>query len=97
MACYLLPFGPARGRAIITGKNKVPWCAAAGAMLRRRYAKNAYLKSLVLHKDQAIRRANGRRETARIWAEMRRSRPTYAPVALAPPKRSFQRGITSRL
>src|SRR5215471_2827154 len=40
---------------------------------------------------------NGRRKTARILAEMRRSRPTYAPVALAPPKRSFQRGMTSRL
>src|SRR6516164_956505 len=40
---------------------------------------------------------NGRRKTARIWAEMRRSRPTYAPAALAPPKRFFQRGMTSRL
>src|SRR5262249_62257483 len=65
----LLPFRPVPGRAIVALRNKVPWCAAAGAMLRRRYAKNAYLKSLVLHKDQAIRRANGRRETARIWAK----------------------------
>jgi hypothetical protein len=32
-----------------------------------------------------------------FWAEMSRSRPTYTPVALAPPKRSFQRGMTSRL
>ena len=66
-------------------------------MLRRRYAKNAYLKSLLLHKDQAIRRTDWRRKTTRILAEMPRSRPTYTPVALAPPKRSFQRGMTSRL
>jgi hypothetical protein len=37
-------------------------------MLRRSYAKLAYLKSLVLHKDQAIRAADQGAETSPIWA-----------------------------
>src|SRR5262249_9227871 len=72
MAYYLLPFRPARGRAIVAPRNKVPWCAAAGAMLRRRYAKNAYLKSLVPHKDQAI---SPRQRQARNRADLGRNAP----------------------
>src|SRR5215831_10525282 len=53
--CYL---SPGRRRAISSqGINKVPWCVASDVMLRRSYAKFAYLKPLVLHKDQAIRAA----------------------------------------
>jgi hypothetical protein len=35
---------------LVTTEHKVPWCVAAGAVLRRRYAEYAYLKSLFLHK-----------------------------------------------
>src|SRR6516164_10469505 len=63
----LLPFVPARGRAIVTTENKVPWCAASDVMLRCSYAKHAYLKSLVLHKYQAIPLADGRRNQCRFW------------------------------
>jgi hypothetical protein len=66
-------------------------------MLRRSYAKYAYLKSLLLHKDQAIRPAPTAGETSADFGRNEPPRPTYAPAALAPPKRSFQRGMTSRL
>ena len=41
-------------------------------MLRRRYAKNAYIKSLILHKDQAIRRA---KRQAKNRADLGRNAP----------------------
>src|SRR5215813_10112666 len=54
----IVTFLPARGRAISQVTiNKVPWCVALDIMLRRSYARIAYLKSLVLHKDQVIRPA----------------------------------------
>src|SRR6516225_6808893 len=66
--CYL---SPGRGRAISSQHiNRVPCCVASDTMLRRSYAKYAYLKSLVLHKDQAIRAANPGAKTSPIWAQM---------------------------
>jgi hypothetical protein len=66
-------------------------------MLRRSYAKFAYLKSLVLHKDQAIRAARQHAKTSLILGRNEPPDRPHAPAALAPPKRSFQRGMTSRL
>ena len=54
--CYLSP-GPGPGNLSSHDVNKVPWCVALDIMLRRSYARIAYLKSLVLHKDQVIRPA----------------------------------------
>src|SRR5215831_7333324 len=67
--CYLSP-GPAPGNLSSHDVNKVPWCVALDTMLRRSYAKYAYLKSLVLHKDKAIRAANPGAKTSPIWAQM---------------------------
>src|SRR5262245_35922997 len=95
--CYLSP-GPAPGNLSSHDVSKVPWCVALDTMLRRSYAKYAYLKSLALHKDQVIRPADGETKTARIWgSNVPLPMGPYAPAALAPPKRSFQRGMTSWL
>src|SRR5262245_66075342 len=85
----VVTFLPARGRAISSHEiNKVPWCVASDVMLRRSYAKFAYLKPLVLHKDQAIRAARqdaktslnlGRNEPPIGLKRRRRRRPTRAP------------------
>src|SRR5260370_41042474 len=66
-------------------------------MLRRRYANYAYLKPLVLHGNLTI---DVTRPAANPGADPKgisRSGPAQSSVALAPPKRSVQRGITSRL
>src|SRR5262249_45519380 len=85
----VVTFLPARGRAISSHEiNKVPWCVASDVMLRRSYAKFAYLKSLVLRKDQAIRAARkdgktslilGRNEPLMGLRRRRRWRPRSAP------------------
>src|SRR5262249_41298131 len=62
--------GPAPGNLSSHDVNKVPWCVALDIMLRRSYAKYAYLKSLVLHKDQVIRAADPGAKTSPIWAQM---------------------------
>src|SRR5262249_567779 len=86
--CYLSP-GSAPGNLSSHDVSKVPWCVALDTMLRRSYAKYAYLKSLVLHKDQVIRPADGETKTARIWgSNVPLPMGPYAPAALAPPKRS---------
>jgi hypothetical protein len=87
------------------GKNKVPCCVAKDSMLRRSYAENAYLKSLFFHKYRLILVSERWPKADRFRAEMRLKIPPVnwghdrlqVPVTLAPPKRSFQRGMTSRL
>src|SRR5262249_38276589 len=97
----IVTFLPARRRAISSHQiNKVPWCIASDIMLRRSYAKNAYLNSLVLHKDQAIRAADQGAKTLPIWPQKPSLHPPprpCPPAARAPPKRPFQRGRPPRL
>src|SRR2546430_15188321 len=85
----VVTFLPARRRAISSHQvNKVPWCVASDAMLRRSYAKYAYLKSLFLHKDRAIRATGRGAKTSLILGRARqpasRAGGAGAPEALLP-------------